>query len=118
MDFKKQGTSVFDMLVVTSLSILSFTDIESMKIKNVKLFFNYSVWSIFSFLWIFLVLFVISPYKIELWEATFTLILYAVFLIVSNLVQNLSTSEDKQVNLKNSPVHSLLSEPFYLNFES
>ena len=65
------GSAAFNLLVISAVSIVAVTTIKP--IKMVGVFISTAVFSTWAYVWFFLVLVVISPGVVELWEACVTL---------------------------------------------
>ena len=58
-----------------------------------------SVWSIFAYIWLYLVIVVISPNEIEIWEAVVTLVCFPILVVNSYVVEKyFSKAEDEEIN--------------------
>ncbi|XP_070574775.1 sodium/calcium exchanger 2-like [Ptychodera flava] len=85
------GSSAFSLLFVTGVSIMATPSGKTRYIKKAKPYFIVVlVFSLFAYLWIFLILEIISPKKIELWEACLTLALYPVLVILVYVIDSWS----------------------------
>ena len=65
------GSASFNLLVITAVSIMATKEIK--KVAMVGVFLTTALFSTFAYIWFFLVLMVISPGVVELWEALVTL---------------------------------------------
>lgn len=65
------GSASFNLLVISAVSIMAVKEVKPIKMLGV--FFTTAVFSTFAYVWFFLVLVVISPGVVELWEACVTL---------------------------------------------
>jgi len=75
------GSGAFNLLVISAVSIMSVNEIKS--IKMVGVFISTAVMSTWAYIWFFLVLVVISPGYVELWEALLTLGFMVILCIVA-----------------------------------
>ena len=66
------GSASFNLLVISCVSILAVPATEVKPILDVGVFLVTCVFSVFAYVWFYLVLVVISPNRIELWEALVT----------------------------------------------
>ena len=66
------GSAAFNLLIITAVSIYAVKD-EYKPIKMVGVFISTAAFSSWAYIWFFLVLVVISPGIVELWEALVTL---------------------------------------------
>ena len=66
------GSAAFNLLVISAVSIMAVKEIKSIKMLGV--FITTALFSTWAYIWFFLVLVVISPGVVEIWEATVTLL--------------------------------------------
>ena len=66
------GSASFNLLVISAVSILAVNN-EIKKINMVGVFITTAIMSTWAYIWFFLVLVIISPGVVELWEAAVTL---------------------------------------------
>ena len=66
------GSASFNLLVISAVSIMAVPSTEVKGILDVGVFLVTCLFSIFAYVWFYLVLVVISPNRIELWEACVT----------------------------------------------
>lgn len=64
------GSASFNLLVISAVSIIAVTEVK--KIDMLGVFFTTALFSTWAYIWFFLVLVVISPGVVELWEALVT----------------------------------------------
>ncbi|KAM9348938.1 sodium/calcium exchanger 2-like [Symphorus nematophorus] len=77
------GSAAFNMFVIIGLCVGVITDGESRKIKHLGVFFMTDFWSIFAYIWLYLILAVISPGIVQVWEAVITLLYFPVCVIMA-----------------------------------
>ena len=75
------GSAAFNLLVISAVSIMSVTEYK--KINMVGVFATTAVFSSWAYIWFFLVLVIISPGYVELWEACVTLGFMAALCIIA-----------------------------------
>ena len=75
------GSAAFNLLVISAVSIMAVT--EPKKINMVGVFATTAIFSTFAYIWFFLVLVVISPGYVELWEACVTVGYMAALCIIA-----------------------------------
>lgn len=66
------GSAAFNLFVIIGVCNLAIPDGETRRIKRVSVFLVTTIWSIFAYLWLYLITSKISPGVIELWEALLT----------------------------------------------
>ncbi|XP_022095531.1 sodium/calcium exchanger 3-like [Acanthaster planci] len=77
------GSAAFNLLVITAVCIMAIPKGECKGIRMIKVFATTTAFSIFAYIWLYLVLQVISPNKIEIWEAVVTFICFPILVVVS-----------------------------------
>ncbi|KAM8741963.1 sodium/calcium exchanger 2a isoform 2-T2 [Acanthopagrus schlegelii] len=77
------GSAAFNMFVIVGLCVWVIPEGESRKIKHLRVFFITAFWSIFAYIWLYLILAVISPGIVEVWEAVVTLLYFPVCVILA-----------------------------------
>ena len=65
------GSAAFNLLVISAVSIVAVTEVKGIKMLGV--FLTTAIFSSWAYAWFFLVLVVISPGYVEIWEACVTL---------------------------------------------
>ncbi|XP_061566825.1 solute carrier family 8 member 4b isoform X2 [Cololabis saira] len=70
------GSAAFNMFVIIALCVYVVPDGETRKIKHLRVFFVTAAWSIFAYIWLYLILSVISPGVVEVWEAVLTFLCF------------------------------------------
>ncbi|XP_035390031.1 sodium/calcium exchanger 2b isoform X1 [Electrophorus electricus] len=77
------GSAAFNMFVIIGICVWVIPGSEARKIKHLRVFFITAFWSIFAYIWLYLILAVISPGVVELWEALVTLCYFPVCVILA-----------------------------------
>ncbi|KAG7254518.1 hypothetical protein CRUP_036243 [Coryphaenoides rupestris] len=72
------GSAAFNMFVIIGLCVLVIPDGEHRKVKHLRVFFVTAAWSIFAYTWLYLILAVISPGIVDVWEGLLTLFFFPV----------------------------------------
>ncbi|XP_077863706.1 sodium/calcium exchanger 3-like [Saccoglossus kowalevskii] len=67
------GSAAFNLLVITSICIVSVPSPNAKRIREFGVFLLTAVWSMWAYIWMLVVLLWISPGVIEIWEAWVTL---------------------------------------------
>jgi solute carrier family 8 (sodium/calcium exchanger) len=80
------GSATFNMLIVIGICILVATEVK--RILRWRTFLVTFFWGTFAYLWLFLVIYVISPYQVQSWEAIFTMIFYPLMIYSVWLVES------------------------------
>ncbi|RMX37255.1 hypothetical protein pdam_00011391, partial [Pocillopora damicornis] len=77
------GSASFNLLLITALCVVSVPSGTVKKIREFGVFIVTSVWSLFAYVWLLVVLKWSSPDEIELWEAFVTLSFFPLLVITS-----------------------------------
>ncbi|XP_058269345.1 sodium/calcium exchanger 2b isoform X2 [Hemibagrus wyckioides] len=77
------GSAAFNMFVIIGICVWVIPNGEVRKIKHLRVFFITAFWSIFAYIWLYLILAIISPGVVEVWEALVTLSLFPVCVILA-----------------------------------
>ncbi|XP_048338013.1 sodium/calcium exchanger 1 isoform X6 [Sphaerodactylus townsendi] len=75
------GSAAFNMFVIIALCVYVVPDGEIRKIKHLRVFFVTAAWSIFAYTWLYLILSVISPGIVEVWEGLLTFFFFPVCVV-------------------------------------
>ncbi|XP_071752529.1 solute carrier family 8 member 4b isoform X7 [Centroberyx gerrardi] len=70
------GSAAFNMFVIIALCVYVVPDGETRKIKHLRVFFVTAAWSIFAYIWLYLILSFFSPGEVEVWEAVLTFLFF------------------------------------------
>ncbi|XP_044197457.1 solute carrier family 8 member 4b isoform X2 [Thunnus albacares] len=70
------GSAAFNMFVIIAVCVYVVPDGETRKIKHLRVFFVTAAWSIFAYIWLYLILNVFSPGEVEVWEAVLTFLYF------------------------------------------
>ncbi|XP_067672018.1 sodium/calcium exchanger 2-like [Haliotis asinina] len=77
------GSAAFNLLVITAMCIVAVPAAEKRLIKNVKVFAVTSIFSLFAYLWLLVILIGITPDYVDLWEAIVTLLFFPILVVVA-----------------------------------
>ncbi|XP_074518006.1 solute carrier family 8 member 4b [Halichoeres trimaculatus] len=70
------GSAAFNMFVIIALCVYVVPDGETRKIKHLRVFFVTAAWSVFAYIWLYLILSVSTPGEVEVWEAVLTFLFF------------------------------------------
>ena len=96
------GSAAFNLLVISAVSIMAVGSHEVKPILDVGVFFVTCIFSIFAYVWFYLVLVVSSPNRIELWEAIVT---FVFMIILVGLAYTADRCRAKHVNKDELKAH-------------
>uniref|UniRef100_A0A3B5LX52 Calx-beta domain-containing protein n=1 Tax=Xiphophorus couchianus TaxID=32473 RepID=A0A3B5LX52_9TELE len=77
------GSAAFNMFVIIGICVWVIPNGQSRKIKHLRVFFITAFWSIFAYIWLYLILAVMSPSVVEVWEALVTLLFFPVCVLLA-----------------------------------
>lgn len=66
------GSAAYNLFVIIAICVLVIPKDEIRKIKHLRVFFVTSTWSVFAYIWLYLILDYFSPGVVELWEGLLT----------------------------------------------
>ncbi|TNM85131.1 hypothetical protein fugu_009309 [Takifugu bimaculatus] len=66
------GSAAFNMFIIIAICVYVVPENETRKIKHLRVFFVTAAWSIFAYIWLYLILSVFSPGEVQVWEAVLT----------------------------------------------
>ncbi|XP_078256041.1 sodium/calcium exchanger 1-like isoform X2 [Rhinoraja longicauda] len=72
------GSAAFNTFVIIAICVYVVPDGEVRRIKHLRVFFVTAAWSIFAYAWLYLILAVISPAVVELWESLLTFVFFPI----------------------------------------
>ena len=79
------GASALNFLLITAISVVAIPSPDVRTIQDIRMYFVTTGFSIFAYIWLALILLVISPHYVELWEAILTLLFLPLFIAVAYL---------------------------------
>lgn len=72
------GSAAFNMFIIIAICVYVVPDGEVRRIKHLRVFFVTAAWSIFAYTWLYLILSVISPGVVEVWESMLTFFFFPI----------------------------------------
>ncbi|CAL8082527.1 unnamed protein product [Calicophoron daubneyi] len=70
------GSAAFNLFVIIGYCILVIPEGQTRRIKHLSVFFVTASWSVFAYLWMYLIIDVFTPGVVEVWEALLTFIFF------------------------------------------
>ena len=70
------GSAAFNLFVIISLCVYVIPDGEVRRIKHLRVFFVTATWSVFAYLWMYIIIAVISPGVVYVWEGVVTFLFF------------------------------------------
>ncbi|XP_034531397.1 sodium/calcium exchanger 3 isoform X2 [Notolabrus celidotus] len=77
------GSAAFNMFVIIGLCVLVIPQGEVRKVKHLRVFFITAGWSIFAYIWLYMILAVFSPNEVQVWEGLLTLAFFPICVILA-----------------------------------
>ena len=77
------GSAAFNLMIITAVCVTGLKDGESKRIQEIQVFAVTSFFSVWAYIWLFLILVVISPDVVELWEAVVTFAFFPLLAFVA-----------------------------------
>ncbi|XP_054481720.1 solute carrier family 8 member 4a isoform X2 [Anoplopoma fimbria] len=72
------GSAAFNMFIIIAICVYVVPENETRKVKHLRVFFVTATWSVFAYIWLYLILSVISPGEVEVWEAVLTFLFFPI----------------------------------------
>ncbi|KAG6441951.1 hypothetical protein O3G_MSEX002101 [Manduca sexta] len=70
------GSAAYNLFVIIAICVVVIPDGEVRKIKHLRVFLVTATWSVFAYVWLYLILAVISPSEVEVWEGAVTFLFF------------------------------------------
>ena len=80
------GSAAYNLFVIIGYCILVVPAGEIRRIKHLRVFFVTSTWSVFAYIWLYLIISVISKNVIEVWEALLTFLFFPITVLSAYIV--------------------------------
>ncbi|VDO34626.1 unnamed protein product [Onchocerca flexuosa] len=80
------GSAAFNLLCITAVCIMAVPSPTVKRIQEIFVFITTSLFSFLAYIWLIIILILISPNVVELWEAMMTFGLFFILVIVAYLV--------------------------------
>ncbi|CAI5763853.1 calcium exchanger 3 isoform X1 [Podarcis lilfordi] len=77
------GSAAFNMFIIIAICVYVIPDGEVRKIKHLRVFFVTAAWSIFAYIWLYMILAVFSPGVVQVWEGLLTLFFFPVCVLLA-----------------------------------
>lgn len=77
------GSAAYNLFVIIALCVSVIPDGEVRKIKHLGVFFVTATWSVFAYVWLYLILCVFSRGQVEIWEAVTTFLFFPVTVLTA-----------------------------------
>ncbi|XP_053392824.1 sodium/calcium exchanger 2-like isoform X2 [Mercenaria mercenaria] len=77
------GSAAFNLMCITGICILSVPSPETKKLELIKVFAVTCIFSIFAYIWLIIILIVVTPDYVDLWEAFLTFLMFPAMVLLS-----------------------------------
>ncbi|XP_066550289.1 sodium/calcium exchanger 3 [Amia ocellicauda] len=77
------GSAAFNMFIIIAICVSVIPEGETRKIKHLRVFFVTAAWSIFAYIWLYMILAVFSPNVVQIWEGLLTLAFFPICVILA-----------------------------------
>ncbi|KAJ8341087.1 hypothetical protein SKAU_G00333780 [Synaphobranchus kaupii] len=77
------GSAAFNMFVIIGLCVSVIPEGETRKVKHLRVFFVTAAWSIFAYIWLYMILAVYSPNEVQIWEGLLTLAFFPICVVLA-----------------------------------
>ncbi|XP_055590446.1 sodium/calcium exchanger 3-like [Uranotaenia lowii] len=70
------GSAAYNLFVIIAICVLVIPEGEVRKIKHLRVFFVTATWSVFAYIWLYLILAQITPGRVDVWEGFLTFLFF------------------------------------------
>ncbi len=70
------GSAAFNLFVIIGICVSVIPEGEKRGIKHLRVFFVTATWSVFAYLWMYIIIAVISPGEVSVWEGVITFLFF------------------------------------------
>ncbi|XP_032776741.2 sodium/calcium exchanger 3 isoform X1 [Daphnia magna] len=77
------GSAAFNLFMIIGLCVYVIPDGQVRKIKHLRVFFVTATWSIFAYVWLYIILAVISAGVVEVWEGILTFLFFPMTILTA-----------------------------------
>lgn len=77
------GSAAYNLFVIIAICVAVIPDGEVRKIKHLSVFFVTATWSVFAYVWLYLILEIFSPGIVEIWEGLLTFMFFPLTVLTS-----------------------------------
>ena len=77
------GSAAYNLFVIIAICVMVIPDGEVRKIKHLRVFFVTATWSIFAYIWLYLILAQITPGRVDVWEGFLTFLFFPLTVVTA-----------------------------------
>lgn len=81
------GSAAYNLLMISAICVIAIEGGEVRRIKNYKVFVTTALYSTFAYIWLYIVLVIISPDEVTLWEAVITFLAFPILVVNSYMAE-------------------------------
>lgn len=81
------GSAAYNLFVIIAICVWVIPTGEVRKIKHLRVFFVTATWSIFAYIWLYLILAQFSPGRVEVWEGVLTFIFFPATVLTAYIAE-------------------------------
>jgi len=79
------GSAAFNLLVITAVCVMAIPSPEVRRISTIKVFIVTALFSLFAYFWLIVVLVIITPDELDIWEAVLTFLFFPILVLLAYL---------------------------------
>lgn len=80
------GSAAYNLFVIIGYCILVVPSGEIRRIKHLRVFFVTATWSVFAYIWLYIIIAVSSPEYVDVWEAVLTFLFFPLTVLSAYIV--------------------------------
>lgn len=92
------GSAAFNLFCISAVCVSAIPGGEVRRIEKIQVFIFTCFCSVFAYFWMFIVVVVISPNKVDIWEGVVTLLFFIIFLTVAYLTDKRFSAESPETS--------------------
>lgn len=101
------GSAAFNLMIITAVCVTGLKDGESKKIREIQVFAVTAFFSVWAYIWLFLILVIISPDVVQLWEAILTFAFFPILTCIAySADKNFFRRNHREISDCSSPASS------------
>jgi solute carrier family 8 (sodium/calcium exchanger) len=77
------GSAAYNLFIIIAICVMVIPDGQVRKIKHLRVFFVTATWSVFAYVWLYLILSVFSVGEVEVWEGVLTFMFFPATVITA-----------------------------------
>lgn len=81
------GSAAYNLFIIIAVCVWVIPKGETRKIKHLRVFIVTATWSVFAYIWLYLILAYFSPGQVEVWEAFLTFIFFPTCVLTAYIAE-------------------------------